>query len=48
MKTKLTLSIDKKIVERAKSYIKKQGRSLSSLVETYLRVITSGQKVRKN
>jgi predicted HicB family RNase H-like nuclease len=44
MNTKLTLNIDDKAIKRAKSYAKKQGRSLSSLVENYFLAITSEQK----
>ncbi len=40
MTTKLTLSVEKTIVERAKSYAKKTGRSLSELIENYLENIT--------
>ena len=40
MTTKLTLTIEKTIIERAKSYAKKTGRSLSELIENYLENIT--------
>ncbi len=40
MTTKLTLTIDKSIIERAKSYAKHTGRSLSELIENYLETIT--------
>ena len=36
MTTKLTLTVDKDIIEKAKSYAKKTGRSLSGLIESYL------------
>lgn len=36
MTTKLTLSIEKSTIERAKSYAKQTGRSLSSIIESYL------------
>ena len=36
MSTKLTLSLDKRIIERAKIYAKEKQVSLSSLVENYL------------
>jgi hypothetical protein len=39
MNTKLTLTIEKSIIERAKSYAKNTGRSLSELVENYLEKI---------
>jgi hypothetical protein len=37
MNTKLTLSIDKKTVGRAKKFAKERTRSLSNLVENYLK-----------
>ena len=36
MSTKLTLTVEKDIIERAKIYAKKTGRSLSELIESYL------------
>ncbi len=40
MTTKLTLTVEKSIIERAKSYAKSTGRSLSELIENYLESIT--------
>lgn len=40
MTTKLTLTVEKTVIERAKSYAKKTGRSLSELIENYLETIT--------
>ena len=40
MTTKLTLTVEKAIVQRAKSYAKKTGRSLSQLIENYLEKVT--------
>lgn len=40
MTTKLTLTVEKSIIERAKSYAKNTGRSLSELIENYLEAIT--------
>lgn len=40
MQTKLTLSIDRQIIERAKEYAKRSNRSLSDIIETYLQKIT--------
>ena len=45
MDTKLTLNIDKRIINKAKSYAKKQGRSLSDLIENYLKLVTSNEKI---
>jgi hypothetical protein len=41
MNTKLTLSLEKAVIEQAKSYAKKTGRSLSELVESYFKNLTS-------
>lgn len=41
MSTKLTLTIDKEIISRAKDFAKNQGRSLSNLIEDYLRTLTT-------
>lgn len=40
MSSKLTLTVDKSVIERAKSYAKNTGRSLSELIENYLVSIT--------
>jgi hypothetical protein len=40
MSTKLTLTIEKAILERAKVYAKNTGRSLSELIENYLTILT--------
>ncbi|MEL7124563.1 MAG: DUF6364 family protein [Bacteroidota bacterium] len=37
MNTKLTLTIDKDIIEEAKKYAKSNGRSLSGIIEEYLK-----------
>jgi len=39
MNTKLTLTIEQKLIEKAKKYAKSKGRSLSDIVENYLKVI---------
>ncbi len=41
--TKLTLSIKKRVVNNAKIYAKKQGRSLSDIVENYLMAISGNE-----
>jgi len=40
MNTKLTLTIEQRLIERAKQYAKGKGRSLSDIVENYLKIIT--------
>ena len=44
MTTKLTLTVEKTVIEKAKAYAKKTGRSLSELVENYLEAITLNEK----
>ncbi len=39
MTTKLTLSVEKEIIELSKEYAKKSGRSLSDLIENYLKTL---------
>lgn len=41
MTTKLTISMDKDIIERSKQYAAQHGRSLSDLIETYLQSLHS-------
>ena len=40
MSTKLTLTVEKSVIERAKVYAKSTGKSLSEIIETYLKTIT--------
>jgi len=39
MNTKLTLTIDQALIEKAKEYAKNKGRSLSDIVENYFKAI---------
>jgi hypothetical protein len=41
MTTKLTLTIEERVIKTAKKYAQKKGRSLSGLVENYLRALAS-------
>jgi len=41
MNTKLTLTIEQSVIERAKLYAQAQGRSLSDIIEHYLKAITA-------
>lgn len=41
MDTKLTLNLDKAVIEKAKDYAKSQKVSLSRLIESYLAALTS-------
>lgn len=40
MNTKLTLTIEQTIIEKAKIYAKGKGHSLSGIIENYLKMIT--------
>lgn len=45
MDTKLTLSIDRDVARKAKMYARSKGRSLSDLVENYLKLLTRNSSV---
>tara|TARA_R110002049_G_scaffold154302_1_gene318762 strand:+ start:1869 stop:2120 length:252 start_codon:yes stop_codon:yes gene_type:complete len=44
MNTKLTLTIEQEVIERAKRFAKKQNRSLSDIIENYLKILTKEEK----
>ena len=44
MNTKLIVSIDKEVILKAKNYAKGHDTTLSSLIENYLKVLTSNMK----
>lgn len=41
MDSKLTLNVDKDLAGKAKAYARSHGRSLSDLVESYFKILTS-------
>lgn len=45
MNTKLTLTIEQSIIEKAKKYASGKGRSLSNIVENYLKAITKEDNI---
>lgn len=47
MTTKLTLTVEKSVIEKAKSYAKQTGRSLSDIIEKYLESIVDEQQNEK-
>ncbi len=47
MNTKLTLTIEKKVIGRAKKYAEQKGRSLSDIIENYLKVITKEEAMKE-
>ena len=44
MTTKLTLTIEDRVIKTAKKYALKKGKSLSGLVENYLKVLATEDK----
>lgn len=44
MDAKLTLKFDKQVVENAKQYALKNNKSLSRIIESYLKLLTSKEK----
>ena len=44
MDKKLTLSLNQKIIEQAKKYAKRNGTSLSKMIESYFQSITNSQQ----
>jgi plasmid stability protein len=48
MDTKLTLKLDKNVIERAKIYAAEHKHSLSFMVENYLKAVTSMEKKETN
>lgn len=47
MQTKLTLTVDQDVIENAKDYAKKHERSLSNIVEEYLKSLSSFKSQNK-
>jgi hypothetical protein len=48
MNTKLTLKLDKSVIQKAKKFAKNNHISLSSLVERYFESITKGEKSKQS
>ena len=48
MDSKLTLKLDREIIERAKQYAADKKMSLSRLIENYLNAVTSGKNLEKD
>ena len=44
MDTKLTLKLDKHVIDKAKEYAASQKRSLSGMIEAYLKTLISKDK----
>ena len=48
MNTKLTLTIEQTIIEKAKKYARMKERSLSDLIENYLKALVQSEDKQKN
>ncbi|MCF8334854.1 MAG: DUF6364 family protein [Bacteroidales bacterium] len=46
MNAKLTLTVEQSLIKKAKQYAKSEGRSLSDIVENYLKVIVKEENTR--
>jgi Family of unknown function (DUF6364) len=46
MQTKLTLRLEDQLIEQAKSYAAKAGKSVSQLVAEYFKLLTSEKKTK--
>ena len=44
MNTKLTLTLEKEVIEIAKVYAKEKGQSLSEMVENYFKLVTKDRR----
>ena len=47
MNTKLTLTIEQSVIEKAKKYARNKERSLSDLIENYLKALTNNEIIEK-
>jgi hypothetical protein len=48
MNTKLTLTIEQDIIKKAKEYAKDNNRSLSDIIENYLKILTKDEQKEKS
>ena len=47
MNTKLTLTIEQEVIKKAKAYAKGKNRSLSDIIENYLKILTKEEQKEK-
>lgn len=47
MNTKLTLTIEQSVIEKAKNYAKSRGRSLSDVIESYLKMVAKEEEINE-
>lgn len=48
MNTKLTLTIEQEVIKKAKEYAKSKNRSLSDIIENYLKILTQIEQKEKS
>lgn len=48
MQSKLTLTVDQEVIESAKEYAKDNARSLSNIIEEYLKSLVSKKQAKTN
>lgn len=48
MNTKLTLTIEQEIIQKAKAYARDKNRSLSDIIENYLKTLTKEEKANES
>jgi len=48
MNTKLTLTIEQEVIDRAKGYAKEKKRSLSDIIESFLKLLTKEENKKNN
>lgn len=48
MNTKLTLTIEQSVIEKAKKYARQKERSLSDLIENYLKALTTEEMNKRS
>jgi len=48
MNKKLTLTIDKDVIKQAKKYSKEKGKSLSEMVENYLKATSEKKEIKSD
>ncbi|WP_423820424.1 DUF6364 family protein [Salinimicrobium sp. TIG7-5_MAKvit] len=48
MNTKLTLTIEQEVIKRAKEYAKDKNRSLSDIIENYLKTLTKEERTERD
>ena len=48
MNTKLTLVLEEEVIQKAKDYAKKKNRSLSNIIENYLKSLTNEEPKKQS